>query len=222
MSSNNGPIVSKEFLTANKRDIDIPARCPFCKRGLVVLDKSQLVCAECGHVISERRKTVPGSGTYEKRKRDYDDPNVQKLARRHGPLTVIGYQNGRATRESSGSLTQAGLRKLDNETQLHTQSDRNKKKAFDELDKLAHNLNLRVLLVRRTEHIYLKALERDLIRGHSILGLITASLYAAIRETGDQKAVEELLRISDVSEAEVLKGYHLLMRELDQRSYLIR
>ena len=69
-------------------------------------------------------------------------------------------QNGRATRESSGSLTQTGLRKLDNETQLHTQSDRNKKKAFDELDKLAHNLNLRVLLVRRTEHVPLKRLKR--------------------------------------------------------------
>jgi transcription initiation factor TFIIB len=77
--------------------------------------------------------------------------------------------------------------------------------------------------------IYRRALDEDLLPGRSIEGVATASLYAAARQAGTPRSLDEVANVSRVEKSEIARTYRYVVRELsleiepaDPKSYVPR
>jgi transcription initiation factor TFIIB len=69
--------------------------------------------------------------------------------------------------------------------------------------------------VRETASVvYRRALAENLLPGRSIEGVATASLYAAARQAGVPRSLDEVRRVSRVDKDEVSRTYRYVVREL--------
>jgi len=77
--------------------------------------------------------------------------------------------------------------------------------------------------------IYRRALDEDLLPGRSIEGVATAALYAAARQVGTPRSLDEIATVSRVDKMELTRTYRYVIRELgleikpaDPESYVPR
>jgi len=77
--------------------------------------------------------------------------------------------------------------------------------------------------------IYRRALDENLLPGRSIEGVATASLYAAARQAGTPRSLDEIDGVSRVEKDEIARTYRYVVRELglevapaDPESYVPR
>jgi len=61
---------------------------------------------------------------------------------------------------------------------------------------------------------YRRALNEDLIRGRSIEGVATACLYAACRQEGIPRSLEEVTEVSRIEQKEIGRTYRYVAQEL--------
>jgi len=62
--------------------------------------------------------------------------------------------------------------------------------------------------------IYRRALDEDLIRGRSIEGVATAALYAACRQEGIPRSLDEVAEVARVEQKEIGRTYRYVAQEL--------
>jgi transcription initiation factor TFIIB len=62
--------------------------------------------------------------------------------------------------------------------------------------------------------IYRRALSEDLLPGRSIEGVATAALYAAARQAGTPRSLDEIAAVSRVDKMELTRTYRYVVREL--------
>jgi transcription initiation factor TFIIB len=62
--------------------------------------------------------------------------------------------------------------------------------------------------------IYRRALAENLLPGRSIEGVSTASLYAAARQAGTPRSLDEITAVSRVDKDEIARTYRYVVREL--------
>jgi transcription initiation factor TFIIB len=62
--------------------------------------------------------------------------------------------------------------------------------------------------------IYRRALGEDLLPGRSIEGVATAALYAAARQAGTPRSLDEIAGVSRVDKMELTRTYRYIVREL--------
>ena len=99
---------------------------------------------------------------------------------------------------------------------LHNSSiDRNLWQAFSQLNALKDKLGLSETIIEKTAYIYRKAEERGLIRGRTILGMVTAAIYIACREIETPRTLKEIATISNIKRKNIALCCRLLIRELD-------
>ncbi len=67
---------------------------------------------------------------------------------------------------------------------------------------------------RQPRVIYRRALDDDLLPGRSIEGVSTASLYAAARQAGTPRSLDEIAGVSRVEKDEIARTYRYVVREL--------
>jgi transcription initiation factor TFIIB len=77
--------------------------------------------------------------------------------------------------------------------------------------------------------IYRRALDEDLLPGRSIEGVATSALYAAARQAGTPRSLDEMAAVSRVDKMELTRTYRYVVRELsleiqpaDPKSYIPR
>jgi len=186
--------------------------------------KGEMVCGFCGFVVKERiEETGPEWRAFSKEeKNDRSRVGIPSSLAMHdmGLATVIGSENRDASGKNlAGSVRTAieRLRTWDGRSQVHEPVDRNLRQAFSELDRLTDKLNLSDVVTERTAYIYRKALEKGLVRGRSIGGLIAASTYAACRVTETPRTLKDVAAASGMKKKEIARCYRLLLRELDLR-----
>ena len=109
------------------------------------------------------------------------------------------------------------LRILDSRSRSVRNVDRNLQQALNELLKIKEKLFLPDAVVEKAAYIYRKALEKNLIRGRSISGLIVASLYAACRESGVPRTLNEISNMCNIRRKDLSTCYRLLLKELELR-----
>ena len=135
-----------------------------------------------------------------------------------GLATIINPQNKDATGKpltASMKSTIERLRTWDNRSQVHEPVDRNFRQAFSKLDRLKTKLALSNAVIEKTAYIYRKALDKGLVRGRSIPGLIAASLYAACRNTETPRTLTDVANGINIKRKDIARCYRLLLRELD-------
>src|SRR5574338_440915 len=208
-------------MTQTARNSD---RCPRCANGAMLTDGStgEMFCNTCGFVATERvEEEGPEWRSFSKEEgenRTRTGTPTSLAMHDMGLATIIGQADKDASGKpltSSMKSTIERLRTWDSRSQVHEPVDRNFRQAFSELDRLKDKLALSDAVIEKTAYIYRKALDKGLVRGRSIPGLVAAALYAAGRDTETPRTLSEVANGINIEGQDVARCYRLLLRELD-------
>ena len=203
--------------------ITIGTKCPSCGDKKMITDQNtgELFCSNCGLVITEK---ITDTGA-EWRSFSNDEGNrtragaATSLAMHDmGLSTVIDSAN----RDSTGKPLSAGikssierLRTWDSRTQARSSADRNLRQALNEMGKLKDKLTLTDAVIEKAAYIYRKAMEKKLVRGRSIQGLVAACIYASCRNTETPRTLDDIAGGINIRRKDVARCYRLIYRELE-------
>ena len=198
-------------------------RCPSCTKSKMVLDENtgELFCSFCGFVVTE--KITEGGPEWRSFSNDGGDRSrvgagTSITMHDMGLSTIIGTQNKDATGKplnSSMKKSMERLRTWDNRSQAYSSSERNLRQALSEMDKLKDKLTLTDMVVEKAAYIYRKAIERKLVKGRSIHGLVAACVYAACRITETPRTLDDIAGGINIKRKDVARSYRIIFRELD-------
>jgi len=198
-------------------------KCPSCGDKKMVTDEitGELCCGKCGFVVSDK---ISETGA-EWRSFANDDTNRTRVGagtsltmHDMGLSTVIGTTNKDSTGKPLTSSMKSSIERLrtwDSRTQAHSSADRNLRQALNEMDKLKDKLALTDAVVEKAAYIYRKAMERKLVRGRSIQGLVAACLYASCRNTETPRTLGDVAESINIRRKDVARCYRLIFRELE-------
>jgi len=211
-------MISNKLYVKNLKD------CPKCGKGHVLEDstRGEFFCNKCGYVIKEN--VVDATPEW----RAFTKEEKEAKVRVGMPSSLAIHDKGLATKVGTGKNDASGQRlkpserlrikrmqMWDRRSQMQVPLHKNLLYAFSDLSKLADKLKVSSSVVERAAYIYRKALKKDLIRGRSISAIITASIYAACRETTTPRTLKDIANVSGVKRKDVARSYRLLHRELN-------
>lgn len=208
--------------------LKINCNCSRCG-GSMLTDGStgERFCQSCGIVIVERiedfrpERRLFADDTNDKSRTGA--PNSLAIHDR-GLATTIGSESRDASGKALSISMKQNMRRLriwDGRSQTHENASRNLKFAFMELDKLKDKLTLSDAIIEKAAHIYRKAVGKSLVRGRSIPGVIGAAAYAACRDTGTPRTLNDVSDALNIKRKSVSKNYRMLINELDLKMPVI-
>lgn len=199
------------------------SKCPACGTKNMVTDQNtgELFCGKCGFVVSDK---ISDTGA-EWRSFANDETNRTRVGagtsltmHDMGLSTIIGTQNKDSTGKPLTSTMKSSIERLrtwDSRTQAHSSADRNLRHALNEMDKLKDKLALTEAVIEKAAYIYRKAMEKKLVRGRSIQGLVAACLYASCRNTETPRTLDDIAKGINIRRKDVARCYRLIFRELE-------
>jgi len=201
---------------------NIKQSCSRCGKKELITDTEtgEIFCGGCGYVSSER---VESTGP---ERRSFPDDRINRertgigtslAIHDQGLSTVISPTNRDATGQPLSSSMKKTLKRLriwDSRSQ-NDPIDRNFRQAFNELYRLKDKLSLSDSVIEKAAYIYRKALDKKLIRGRSISGMIGSALYAACREVETPRTLKEIAMTMNIKKGDLAACYRLLIKELD-------
>ena len=198
-------------------------KCPSCGDKKMVTDQTtgELFCGRCGFVVTDK---IADTGA-EWRSFSNDEGNRTRVGagtslmmHDMGLSTVIGAANKDSTGKPLSASVRNSIERLrtwDSRTQAHSSADRNLRHALNEMDKLKDKLALTDSVIEKAAYIYRKAMERKLVRGRSIQGLVAACLYASCRNTETPRTLDDIAKGINIRRKDVARCYRLIFRELE-------
>ncbi|MFB6070868.1 MAG: transcription initiation factor IIB family protein [Halanaeroarchaeum sp.] len=221
----------------DEHETEATDECPECG-GLVVNDEEhgESVCADCGLVVEE--DGIDHGPEW----RAFDSQEKDKKSRVGAPTTNTMHDKGLSTNidwrdkdaygNSLGSRQRQKmqrLRKWNERFRTRDAKERNLKQALGEIDRMASATGLPDTVRETASVIYRRALEEDLLPGRSIEGVATSCVYAAARQAGVPRSLDEITDVSRVEKDEIARTYRYIVRELglevkpaDPNSYVPR
>lgn len=198
-------------------------KCPSCLNKKIVNDENmgELFCGKCGLVLNDKITNIGA----EWRSFSNDEGNKARTGagtsltmHDMGLSTVIGAVNKDSTGKPLSASVKSSIKRLrtwDSRSQANSSSDRNLRQALSEMDKLKDKLALTDAVIEKAAYIYRKAMERKLVRGRSIQGLVAACLYAACRNTETPRTLNDVADGINIRRKDVARCYRLIFRELE-------
>jgi len=198
-------------------------KCPSCGDKKMVTDQNngELFCSKCGLVVTDK---IADTGA-EWRSFSNDEGNKARTGagtsltmHDMGLSTVIGAANKDATGKPLSASVKSSIERLrtwDSRSQAHSSADRNLRQALNEMDKLKDKLALTDAVIEKAAYIYRKAMEKKLVRGRSIQGLVAACLYASCRNTETPRTLDDIAKGINIRRKDVARCYRLIFRELE-------
>ena len=200
------------------------ALCGRCgKKGMLTDNVTgERFCGKCGFVISETLQDA-GPEWRSFSKEGGADPTrtgapTSLTMHDRGLATIIGAANKDATGKPLTASMKSSIERLrtwDSRSQAHSSSERNLRQALNEMSKLKDKLALTDAVVEKAAYIYRKALEKKLVRGRSIQGLVAACLYAACRNTETPRTLLDIANGMNIKKKDIARCYRLIFRELE-------
>jgi len=200
--------------------------CPECSSIHLSRDyeRGELVCENCGLVL-ECTSIDQGPEW-----RAFDPEQGEKRARTGAPMSYLKHDKGLSTqigwtnRDSYGksipTKTRAQLyrmRKWQRRIRISNATERNLAIALSELERMASGMDLPRSVRESAAMIYRRAVNKNLIRGRSIEGVVAASIYAACRQSNVPRTLDEVANFSKVGRKEIGRTYRFLTKELNLR-----
>ncbi|MFB6310986.1 MAG: transcription initiation factor IIB family protein [Salinirussus sp.] len=197
--------------------------CPECGGHLVTDEaRGETTCAECGLVVDEDAvDRGPEWRAFDSSERDSKSrvgAPTTKLMHDKGLSSVIDWQD----RDARGNALSARqrqkmqrLRTWDERFRTRDHQERNLKQALGEIERMGSALGLSESVRETASVIYRRALEADLLPGRSIEAVASAALYAAARQAGTPRSIDEVVHVSRIDELEFTRTYRYVIRELE-------
>ncbi|UVE51057.1 transcription initiation factor IIB 2 [Haloferax larsenii] len=135
----------------------------------------------------------------------------------NGLSTNIGWQNRDAYGNSLSSRQRQKMQRLRTWNERYRTRDskeRNLKQALGEVERMGSALGLPDTVRETASVIYRRALDDGLLPGRSIEGVATAAIYAAARQVGVPRSLDEVRHVSRVDKLELTRTYRYISREL--------
>ncbi len=211
--------------------------CPECSGQLATdTEHGETVCTDCGLVVEsdeiDRGPEWRAFDSSEKDRKSRVGAPTTNMMHDKGLSTNIGWQNKDAYGKSLSSRQREKMQRLrtwNERFRTRDSKERNLKQALGEIDRMASALGLPDNVRETASVVYRRALDEDLLPGRSIEGVATASLYAAARQAGTPRSLDEIANVSRVEKDEIARTYRYVVRELkleirpaDPESYVPR
>jgi len=185
-------------------------------------------CGKCGYVISERiNESGPEWRSFtqdEHSNRARTGVPTSLTMHDMGLATIIGHEN----RDSTGKPLSASMKNIvkrlriwDSRSQAHETTDRNLRQALSELNRLQDKLALSDAIIEKTAYLYRKAIDKRLIRGRSVLGILAATLYIACRNSETPRTLNDVSSEINIKKKDISRCYRVLLRELELKMPLV-
>ncbi|MXV60756.1 transcription initiation factor IIB [Natronorubrum sp. JWXQ-INN-674] len=197
--------------------------CPECDSSALIRssDESEVSCEDCGLILEE--ETIdrgPEWRAFNHSERDSKSrvgaPTTQTMHDK-GLTTTIDWKNKDAYGRSLSSDKRSQmnrLRKWQERIRTKDAGERNLQFALSETDRMASALGVPRSVREVASVLYRRALDEDLIRGRSIEGVATSTLYAACRMEGIPRSLDEVAAVSRVERMEIGRTYRYIAQEL--------
>jgi len=197
--------------------------CPECGSKRLVRDyeRGELLCGSCNIVLTDR--FIDQGPEW----RSFDVEQGEKRARTGAPMSNMIHDKGLSTEISWNNKDSYGkniptrnraqiyrLRKWQRRIRVSNATERNLAFALSELDRMASAMSLPRNVRETAAMVYRKAVNKNLIRGRSIEGVVAASLYAACRQCGVPRTLDEIEASSRIRRKEIGRTYRFMTREL--------
>lgn len=211
---------------ADSKIFEYIKHCPECGSTLLIKDeqRGETVCGTCGLVIDQ--KIIDQGAEWnaytaeERNRRARTGSPTSYTIHDKGLSTLIDWQNKDIFgNEITGKrkMRLYRLRKLQYRSQIHSSSSRNLSIAMSELDRLSSQLHIPKPVKQTAAVIYRRAIEREIIKGYSIEGMISAALYAACRLRKLPRTLEEVSEYTRTGIKKLGKNYRMLVMSLGIR-----
>ena len=211
--------------------------CPECNGRLETdTEHGETVCSECGLVVEEDSiDRGPEWRAFDSTERDNKSrvgAPTTKMMHDKGLSTNIGWQDKDAYGKSLSSRQRQKMQRLrtwNERFRTRDSKERNLKQALGEIDRMSSALGLPENVRETASVIYRRALNENLLPGRSIEGVATAAVYAAARQAGVPRSLDEVHTVSRIDKMELTRTYRYVVRELglevapaDPESYIPR
>jgi len=220
-------IASPSLARPTKRPVlDELMACPECGSAHLVRDdaRGEVVCDACGLVVSESAIDPGPEWTA------FSAEEADRMRRTGTPRGYTGQSIGLTTvipvamRDSRGNPIPLRerekyfrMRKLQRHSGHSRPGERSLPETMVVLDRVASTLGLPRALKEQAGFLCKKALERGLLRGRKISGIVAAAVYASCRMGGVPRTLEEMAEATGVRRKEIGKSYGILLRALGLR-----
>ena len=199
------------------------ATCPECDARLQAdSEHGETVCTECGLVVEEdeidRGPEWRAFDSAEKDQKSRVGAPTTNMMHDKGLSTNIGWQDKDAYGNQLSNRQRRKMQRLrtwNERFRTRDSKERNLKQALGEIERMASALGLPENVRETASVIYRRALSENLLPGRSIEGVATAALYAAARQAGVPRSLDEVERVSRVDKMELPRTYRYIIRELN-------
>ncbi len=213
-SANPAPLLEK--------DMEGAIKCPECGSPKIFRDKlrGEVVCASCGLVIEE------GMVDFTQEWREFESEEAEKKRRSGAPMSLARHDKGISTEIGMGysdifrlpsSARPKFFRLKKWQQRISTATERNLKYALAELKRYTSFLALPSSVEETIALLYRKAVNKELVRGRSMESVIAGALYAACREHGTPRTLDEIAEVSHVPKREIGRTYRFMARQIGLR-----
>ncbi|RKD95866.1 transcription initiation factor IIB [Halopiger aswanensis] len=184
-------------------------------------DQRELVCEDCGLVVEEsnidRGPEWRAFNHSERQSKSRVGAPTTQAMHDKGLTTQIDWKNTDAYGRSLSADKRSQMRRLRKwQERIRTKDagERNLQSALSEIDRMSSALGIPRSVREVASVVYRRALSEDLIRGRSIEGVATGCLYAACRQEGIPRSLEEVAEVSRVERKEIGRTYRYVAQEL--------
>jgi transcription initiation factor TFIIB len=197
--------------------------CPECGGPLRTdSEHGETACADCGLVVTAEEidrgaEWTAYSAEEQERKSRVGAPTTEMMHDK-GLSTKIDWQDRDAYGNSLSSRQRQKmnrLRKWNERFRTKDARDRNLKHALGEISRMASALGVPESVRETAGVIYRRALEENMLPGRSVEGVATAAIYAAARQAGIPRSLDEVTEVSRVDRVPIMRTYRYIARELD-------
>ncbi|MFC7154691.1 transcription initiation factor IIB family protein [Halomarina halobia] len=216
----NGEVSEAE---AETEEVESETTCPECGGRLVTdTEHGETVCTDCGLVVEEdsidRGPEWRAFDSAERDRKSRVGAPTTTMMHDKGLSTNIGWQDKDAYGKALSSRQRAKMQRLrtwNERFRTRDSKERNLKQALGEIDRMASALGLPENVRETASVIYRRALNEDLLPGRSIEGVATAALYAAARQAGTPRSLDEVTMVSRIDKMELTRTYRYIIRQLN-------
>jgi len=223
--------------TEESTEAETTDTCPECGGNLRTdAEHGETVCEDCGLVVEENGiDRGPEWRAFDSAERDRKSrvgAPTTNMMHDKGLSTNIDWRNKDAYGNSLDTRQRRKMQRLrtwNERFRTRDSKERNLKQALGEIDRMASALGLPENVRETASVIYRRALDENLLPGRSIEGVSTAAVYAAARQAGVPRSLDEITDVSRVEKSEIARTYRYVIRELglevkpaDPESYVPR
>jgi transcription initiation factor TFIIB len=182
--------------------------------------RGEIVCMDCGYVLEDN--LIDFSQEW----REFDSDDVNGRRRAGAPISLARHDKGVSTELGMGfsdifklppKLRPKFLRLKKWQQRISTATERNLKYALAELKRYTSQLNLSPGVEETSALVYRRAVAKELVRGRSMESVVASALYAACREHGTPRTLDEIAEVANIPKREIGRTYRFLSRQLGIR-----